>query len=96
MRKKRTLNRNNSSLTHRITQEQLVIKALRLNPGIVSVAEMRDVEASQRAGVRVAAVTWGFNSTCSLEALKPDLMFGRAEDLVEYLRSLCPIESPAF
>lgn len=33
--------------------------------------EIRDIKASKKAGVAVAAVTWGFNSTESLEAESP-------------------------
>ncbi len=34
--------------------------------------ELRDVNASQKAGIPIAAVTWGFNSRESLAAAKPD------------------------
>lgn len=33
--------------------------------------EIRDVKASQKAGIPCAAVTWGFNSRASLEAASP-------------------------
>jgi len=49
--------------------------------------ETRDIEASQKAGIRVAAVTWGYNSRKSIEAQHPDLIFDQAEDLVSYLKS---------
>lgn len=57
--------------------------------------ETRDIEASQKAGIRIAAVTWGYNSARSLEAMKPDLVFNQAGDLVDYLKSLCPVSSRA-
>jgi len=33
----------------------------------------RDIEAAKKAGIRMAAVTWGYNSRRSLDAMKPDL-----------------------
>lgn len=48
--------------------------------------ETRDIEASQKAGIRIAAVTWGYNSRRSLERMKPDYLFDRAEDLAALLR----------
>ncbi len=47
--------------------------------------ELRDVKASQKAGVPVAAVTWGFNSRESLAAESPDHLFDRP---AEFLRLL--------
>jgi phosphoglycolate phosphatase len=34
--------------------------------------ETRDIEAAQKAGVRVVAVTWGYNSYRALEKFQPD------------------------
>lgn len=50
--------------------------------------ELRDVKASQKAGIPIAAVTWGFNSRESLAAAKPDYLFDRPED---FLRLLSPM-----
>ena len=47
--------------------------------------ELRDVKASQKAGVPVAAVTWGFNSRESLAAEKPDYLFDHPEDFLRLL-----------
>lgn len=49
--------------------------------------ELRDVKASQKAGIPVAAVTWGFNSHESLAAEKPDYLFDHPRD---FLRLLSP------
>lgn len=49
--------------------------------------ELRDVKASQKAGIPVAAVTWGFNSRESLAAEKPEYLFDRPAD---FLRLLAP------
>lgn len=47
--------------------------------------ELRDIKASRKAGVRVAAVTWGFNSRESLSAQQPDYLFDRPEDFLGFL-----------
>jgi phosphoglycolate phosphatase len=47
--------------------------------------ETRDIEAAKKAGIRMAAVTWGYNSRRSLEAMKPDLVFESPAELVHYL-----------
>lgn len=48
--------------------------------------ETRDIEAAQKAGIRIAAVTWGYNSGRSVEAMKPDFLFDKPGDLVAFLR----------
>lgn len=47
--------------------------------------ELRDVKASQKAGIPVAAVTWGFNSRESLAAEAPDYLFHQPEDFLRLL-----------
>lgn len=47
--------------------------------------ELRDVKASQKAGIPIAAVTWGFNSRESLAAAKPDYLFDRPEDFLRLI-----------
>jgi len=47
--------------------------------------ELRDVKASQKAGIPIAAVTWGFNSRESLAASKPDYLFERPFDFFQLL-----------
>jgi phosphoglycolate phosphatase len=44
--------------------------------------ELRDVKASQKADVPVAAVSWGFNSRQSLAASKPTYLFDRPSDFL--------------
>jgi phosphoglycolate phosphatase len=43
--------------------------------------ETRDIEAARTAGIRVAAVTWGYNNRHALERLKPDWCFDNPLDL---------------
>lgn len=47
--------------------------------------ELRDIKASRKAGVRVAAVTWGFNSRESLAAEKPDYLLDHPEEFLQLL-----------
>ena len=47
--------------------------------------ELRDVKASQKAGIPIAAVTWGFNSREALMAAAPDYLFDRPEDFLRLL-----------
>ena len=44
--------------------------------------EIRDIDESKRAGVQVAAVTWGYNSTASLKAHNPDFLLNHPSDLL--------------
>lgn len=47
--------------------------------------ELRDVKASQKAGIPIAAVTWGFNSRESLAAEAPDYLFDCPADFLRLL-----------
>jgi phosphoglycolate phosphatase len=47
--------------------------------------ELRDVKASQKAGIPVAAVTWGFNSRESLAVAAPDHIFDHPADFLRLL-----------
>ncbi|MBN9120033.1 MAG: HAD-IA family hydrolase [Planctomycetes bacterium] len=47
--------------------------------------ELRDVEAAKKAGVKVAAVTWGFHTAELLRTAKPDYVVNDAQELVELI-----------
>jgi phosphoglycolate phosphatase len=47
--------------------------------------ELRDVKASQKAGIPIAAVTWGFNSRESLAASAPNYLFDTPSDFLRLL-----------
>ncbi len=47
--------------------------------------EVRDIEASRRAGLSVASVTWGYNSAQSLRNHNPDYLLEHPQDLVRIL-----------
>ncbi len=44
--------------------------------------EIRDVKAARKAGIAMAAVTWGFNSPESLASESPDHLVSSAEELL--------------
>lgn len=44
--------------------------------------ETRDIEACRRAGIRCAAVSWGYNSRRSLEAQNPQFVFDSPAELL--------------
>lgn len=43
--------------------------------------ELRDIEAARKSNVRVASVSWGFNSREALKQAKPDYLIDTPEDL---------------
>ena len=63
-----------SKLTGKSKHLKAICKTFSLSPAEMLYIgdELRDIKASRKAGVPVAAVTWGFNSRQSLAAEKPD------------------------
>ncbi len=62
-----------------------LVKRHRLNKDEVIYVgdEVRDVEASQKAGIKVLAVTWGFNSIERLKKAKPDYIITDPKEILE-------------
>lgn len=50
--------------------------------------EMRDINAAKKLGVKIAAVTWGYNSAQSLKNLNPDYLCDDPEDLFTLITSI--------
>lgn len=79
------------SSTSKLTGKAKHLKAIRKtfslrNEELLYVGdELRDVKASQKAGIPIAAVSWGFNSRESLAASKPDYLFDRPADFLSLL-----------
>lgn len=48
--------------------------------------EIRDIEASQAAGMDIAAVTWGLNSAEALSSHRPTYLVSHPDDLLRILR----------
>jgi len=67
-----------------------LLKKLRLKPSDVLFVgdETRDIDAAQETGVHMAAVTWGYNSRRSIEAMDPDHLIGSPEELLQLVRGL--------
>lgn len=47
--------------------------------------ELRDIQAAKKLGVKIAAVTWGYNSEESLQKLNPDYLCRRPSDLLDLI-----------
>lgn len=50
--------------------------------------EARDIEAARRTGIKVAAVTWGYNSAKTLSAHHPDYLINSPRELLELFSKL--------
>jgi phosphoglycolate phosphatase len=50
--------------------------------------ETRDIQAAQKAGVKVAAVTWGYNTSVALKKHHPDYMIDQPSDLLKVLTTI--------
>ncbi len=48
--------------------------------------EARDVDAARLLGIKVAAVTWGYNSAKALSAHNPDFLLSHPEELLNLVR----------
>ncbi len=79
------------SSTSKLTGKSKHLKAIRKTFSLRSEEllyigdELRDVKASQKAGIPIAAVTWGFNSREALAAAVPDYIFDKPEDFLRLL-----------
>lgn len=47
--------------------------------------EIRDIEAAGKVGIKIAAVTWGFNPKEILTKYKPDYLIEKPEDLLQII-----------
>jgi HAD superfamily hydrolase (TIGR01549 family) len=47
--------------------------------------EARDIEACQKVGIKVAAVTWGFNSEKKLRTMRPDYLVKSPEEITNLI-----------
>ena len=78
-----------SKLTGKAKHLKAILKTFSLRPGELLYIgdELRDVKAAQKAGIPIAAVTWGFNSRESLAASKPEYLFDQPVDFLRLLSS---------
>lgn len=47
--------------------------------------EARDIEAAHQAGLKIIAVTWGFNSEKKLKEMKPEYLISKTSDLINII-----------
>lgn len=66
-----------------------VLKKQQINPEEVIYVgdETRDIEASQKANIKVIAVTWGFNSQEILARQNPNFLVHQPSDLLDVINS---------
>jgi phosphoglycolate phosphatase len=76
--------RSSSRLLGKAREIRQAMKRQHFTPGEVLFVgdETRDIEACKRAGIRCAAVTWGYNSRDSLERQHPHLIFDQPAELL--------------
>ncbi len=76
-----------SKLTGKSKHLKAILKTFSLRPGELLYIgdELRDVKAAQKAGIPIAAVTWGFNSRAALAAAEPDYLFDQPVDFLRLL-----------
>ena len=56
-----------------------------LNKTIYIGDEIRDIEAAHKVGIRIAAVTWGYNSKKALESYHPDFLITEPQQLLNLI-----------
>lgn len=51
--------------------------------------ETRDIEAAKKSNIKVAAVTWGFNSATVLKEYNPDFILDKPQELLDIIECNC-------
>ena len=74
-----------SKLTGKSTHLRSIRRTFSLHPGEMLYVgdEIRDIKSAKKAGIAIAAVTWGFNSAESLAAENPELLITSPEQLLD-------------
>jgi phosphoglycolate phosphatase len=69
---------------------QRLLKHHHLNPADVLYVgdETRDIEAAHKIGIKVIAVSWGYNSSPVLAAEQPDFLIHHPEELLQVVQNL--------
>jgi len=80
--------RTSSKLFGKSREMKRIIRSEKVSPeGILYIGdETRDIEAARETGLRMAAVTWGYNSETALSALNPDHLFSTPAELLDIPR----------
>jgi len=76
--------RTSSKLFGKSREMRRILKAERIPPARVLYVgdETRDIEAAREAGLRMAAVGWGYNAPGTLAALNPDHLLSHPKELL--------------
>jgi phosphoglycolate phosphatase-like HAD superfamily hydrolase len=53
--------------------------------------EIRDIDAARKTGIKIIAVSWGFNSQEALAAHHPDYLIERPQELIEIMSQMRPM-----
>lgn len=79
--------RTSSKLFGKAREMNRLIRSEKLVPSEVLYVgdETRDIEAARESGLRMAAVTWGYNSESALAALNPDYLLASPKDLLSLI-----------
>jgi phosphoglycolate phosphatase len=82
-----SLVRSSSKLLGKAREIRAALTQFQMHPREVLFVgdETRDIEACKKVGVPIAAATWGYNSRLALEALEPDFMISRPDELFPLL-----------
>lgn len=80
--------RSSSKLLGKAREIRQVMKTFRFSAGDMLFIgdETRDIEAAHKAGIPIAAVSWGYNSRRSLEKMKPGRLYDSTESLLDALQ----------
>ena len=78
--------RSSSKLFGKSREIRRIMKEHQLQPeDLIYIAdETRDIEATHAIAVRMAAVTWGYNSAEVLRSMNPEFLFDKPEQLLTF------------
>jgi len=76
--------RTSSKLFGKAREMKKILKQEKLMPsGVLYIGdETRDIEAAKESGLRMAAVTWGYNSPEALASMRPDHLITSPEEIL--------------
>ncbi|XZO00852.1 MAG: HAD-IA family hydrolase [Microcoleus sp.] len=67
---------------HKVIYKWLKRQKVNLDRVVYVGDEVRDIEAAKRTGIKVIAVSWGFNSQSALAASSPDFLIEHPAELI--------------
>jgi phosphoglycolate phosphatase len=70
---------------HRVIRKLLKKRKIKKEEVLYIGDEIRDIQACHKVGVKVAAVSWGYNEPSALEREKPEFIAHAPGDIIQYL-----------